>query len=153
MAKARYIVELTSEERYQLKQLISKGRVAAYKQLHGRVLLLADQGPHGGKKMSGTAIAHALNCGKVTVERIRKRFVMEGFEAALGRKNRTNYEYKLDGKDEAHLIALACSKPPKGHKSWTLRLLADKMVELKFADSLSYQTVRRTLKKTSLNRG
>ena len=83
MAKARYIVELTSEERYQLKQLISKGRVAAYKQLHGRVLLLADQGPHGGKKMSGTAIAHALNCGKVTVERIRKRFVERGLERAI----------------------------------------------------------------------
>jgi len=153
MAKARYIVELTTEEREQIKQLISKGRVAAYKQLHARILLLADEGTDGGKKMSNTAIAQALNCGKATVERICKRFVMEGFVAALGRKNRTNYQYKLDGKDEAHLIALACSKPPKGHKNWTLRLLADKMVELRFADSLSYQTVRRTLKKTNLSLG
>ena len=153
MAKIRYVVELTSEERNQLKQLLSKGRLAAYKQLHGRILLLADQGPYGGEKMSDTAIARALDCGQATVERIRKRLVMEGFEAALGRKHRTNYEYKLDGKDEAHLIALACSKPPKGHNRWTLRLLADKMVELEYVDSLSYQTVRRTLKKTNLSLG
>jgi transposase len=144
MAKIRYVVD---------KQLLSKGRVAAYKQLHGRILLLADQGPHGGEKMSDTAIARALDCGQATVERIRKRFVMEGFEAELGRKHRTNYEYKLDGKDEAHLIALACGKPPKGYNRWTLRLLADKMVELEYVDSLSYQTVRRTLKKTNLSLG
>lgn len=153
MAKIRYIVELTSEERNQLKQLLSKGRTAAYKQLHGRILLLADKGPHSGQKMSDTAIARALDCGQATVERIRKRFVIDGFETALGRKHRTNYEYKLDGKDEAHLVALACSKPPKGHNRWTLRLLADKMVELEYVDSLSYQTVRRTLKKTNLSLG
>ena len=153
MTKIRYIVELTSEERNQLKQLLSKGRLAAYKQLHGRILLLANQGPLGGEKMSDTAIARALDCGQATVERIRKRFVIDGFEAALGRKHRTNYEYKLDGKDEAHLITLACSKPPKGYNRWTLRLLADKMVELEYVDSLSYQTVRRTLKKTNLSLG
>ena len=106
-----------------------------------------------GLLLCAAAIARALDCGQATVERIRKRFVMEGFEAALGRKHRTNYEYKLDGKDEAHLIALACGKPPKGYNRWTLRLLADKMVELEYVDSLSYQTVRRTLKKTNLSLG
>ncbi len=151
--EAKYVVELTSEERSQIKRMLSKGKAAAYKQRHGRILLLTDQGPHGGKKMSDPAIAQALACGQATVERIRKRFVLEGFEVALGRKNRTNYRRKIDGKAEAHLIALICSKVPDGYDHWTLRLLADKLVELKIVDSCGKDTVRRTLKKTNLSLG
>jgi len=151
--EAKYVVELTSEERSLIKQMISKGKAAAYKQRHGRILLLTDQGPHGGKKMSDTAIAQVLDCGQATVERIRKSFVLDDFEVALGRKNRTNYHHKIDGKAEAHLIALTCSKAPDGYDRWTLRLLADKLVELKIVDSCGKDTVHRTLKKTNLSLG
>ena len=153
MAKERYIVELTSEERNQLEQLLRKGKVAAYRQRHARILLLADQGPSIKSTMSDSAIAQAVNCGMATIERIRKRFVLEDFEAALGRKNRTNYPRQIDGDAEAHLIALACSAPPQGHERWTLRLLADKMVELKVVEHCSKDTVHRTLKKTNLSLG
>jgi transposase len=149
MSKARYIVELTSEERNQLEHLLRKGKVAAYKQRHARILLLADQGASIKKTMSDSAIAKAVNCGLATVERIRKRFVIEGFEAALGRKNRTNYSRQIDGDAEAHLIALAWSDPPEGRERWTLRLLADKMVELEVVEHCSKDTVHRTLKKTN----
>ena len=151
--EVKYIVELTSEERSLIKRMLSKGKAAAYKQRHGRILLLTDQGPHGGKKMSDPAIAQALVCGQATVERIRKRFVLDGFEVALSRKNRTNYRRKIDGKAEAHLIALTCSKVPDGYDHWTLRLLADKLVELKIVDSCGKDTVHRTLKKTNLSLG
>ncbi len=151
--EAKYVVELTGEERSQIKRMLSKGKAVAYKQRHGRILLLTDQGPYGGKKMSDTAIAQALACGQATVERIRKRFVLEGFEVVLSRKNRTNYLRKIDGKAEAHLIALACSKAPEGYDRWTLRLLADKLVELKIVDSCGKDTIRRTLKKTNLSLG
>ena len=151
--EAKYVVELTSEERSLIKQMLSKGKAAAYKQRHGRILLLTDQGPHGGKKMSDTAIAQVLDCGQATVERIRKSFVLEDFEVALGRKNRTNYPRKIDGKAEAHLIALTCSKAPDGYDRWTLRLLADKLVELKIVDFCGKDTVHRTLKKTNLSLG
>lgn len=151
--EAKYIVELTNEERSLIKRMLSKGKAAAYKQRHGRILLLTDQGSHGGKKMSDTAIAQVLACGQATVERIRKCFVLDGFEIALGRKNRTNYQRKIDGKAEAHLIALTCSKVPDGYDRWTLRLLADKLVELKIVDSCGKDTVHRTLKKTNLSLG
>ena len=151
--EAKYVVELTSEERSLIKQMLSKGKAAAYKQRHGRILLLTDQGPHGGKKMSDTAISQVLDCGQATVERIRKSFVLEDFEAALSRKNRTNYPRKIDGKAEAHLIALTCSKAPDGYDRWTLRLLADKLVELKIVDFCGKDTVHRTLKKTNLSLG
>jgi transposase len=153
MAKARYIVELTSEERSELQQLLRKGKVAAYKQRHARILLLADQGPSGKGRMSNSAIAKTVNCGTATVERIGKRFVLEGFQAALGRKNRTNYPRQIDGDAEAHLIALACSSPPEGRQRWTLRLLADKMVELQVVEHCSKDTIHRTLKKTNLSLG
>jgi len=153
MAKAHYIVELTSEERSQLEQLLRKGKVAAYKQRHARILLLADQSPSIKGRMSDSAIAEAVNCGMVTVERVRKRFVLGGFEAALGRENRTNYPRQIDGDAEAHLIALACSDPPDGRERWTLRLLADKMVELEVVEHCSKDTVHRTLKKTNLSLG
>jgi len=153
MANKRYIIELTSEERKQLKKLIRTGKTAAYKQRHARILLLADEVSHG-EHMTDEQIAKAVNCGVATIERLRKRFVEEGLEAALERhKSRRRYESKLDGDGQAHLIALACAEPPDGCKRWTLRLLADRMVELEYVDSLSYQTVRRTLKKTNLNLG
>ena len=153
MPAKNYIVELTGEERNQLKRLINTGKVAAYRQRHARILLLADQGPQGAK-MIDDDIAKAANCGRATVERVRKRFVEEGLQAALGRhKSTRQYQRKLDGDCEAHLIALACSKPPEGYNRWTLRLLADRMVVLEYVDSLSYQTVRRTLKKTNLSLG
>jgi transposase len=153
MAKARYTVELTSEERGQLEQMLRKGKVAAYKQRHARILLLADQSPSVRAKMSDSAIAKAVNCGSATVGRIRRRFVLEGFEAALGRENRTNYPRRIDGEGEARLIALACSDPPGGYQRWTLRLLAEKMVELEVVEHCSKDTVHRTLKKTNLSPG
>jgi transposase len=104
--------------------------------------------------MTDEQIAKAVGCGTATVERLRRRLVEEGFEAALERhKSSRRYERKLDGDGEAHLIALACGEPPDGYKRWTLRLLADRMVEIEYVDSLSYQTVRRTLKKTNLSLG
>jgi transposase len=153
VAKKYFIVELTSEEREGLKGLINKGKGAAYRQRHARILLLADTGPDGAG-MTDEQIARAVSCGEATVERLRKRFVEEGFEAALERhKFRRRYEHKLDGDTEAHLVALACGEPPKGRTRWTLRLLAEAMVELDYVETLSYQTVRRTLKKTRLSRG
>jgi transposase len=153
MPKKTYIVEMTSEETSHLKRMINTGRTAAYKQRNARILLLADQNTKAAA-MKDDDIAKAVGCGRVTVERIRKRFVEEGLQGALARhKSRRQYQRKLDGKGEAHLIALACSEPPEGEKRWTLRLLADRMVALEYVDSLSYQTVRRTLKKTNLSLG
>jgi len=153
MPKKTYIVELTTKERNQLKRMINVGRTAAYRQRHARILLLADQGSKA-PAMKDDDIAKVVGCGRVTVERIRKRFVEEGLQEALARhKSHRQYERKLDGEGEAHLIALACSEPPEGQKHWTLRLLADRMVALEYVDSLSYQTVRRTLKKTNLSLG
>jgi transposase len=152
MPSKRYIVELTSQERKCLKKLISTGKTAAYRQRHARILLLADE--KGRDAMTDEQIGGAASCGVATVERLRKRFVEEGLEASLARhKSRRQYERKLDGEQEAHLIALACGDPPDGYQRWSLRLLADRMVELDCVDSLSYQTVRRTLKKTNLSPG
>ncbi len=153
MPSKRYVVELTNQERKALKKLISTGKAAAYRQRHARILLLADENsPHG--PMTDEQIARAVSCGVATVERLRKRFVEEGLEASLTRrKSWRRYQRKLDGQREAHLIALACGDPPEGYQRWSLRLLADRMVELNYVDSLSYQTVRRTLKKTSLSPG
>ena len=153
MTKARYIVKLTKQERSRLEQLLQKGRVAAYKQRHARILLLVDQARRTGEQMSDLAVAKAVNCGRATVERIRKRFVLAGFASALGRKNRSNYRHQIDKRAEARLIALACSKAPQGHKRWTLRLLADKMMELKIVEHCSKDTIRRALKKTNLSLG
>jgi transposase len=153
MANANYIVELTSEERVLLEQLLRKGKVAAYKQLHARILLLADQGRYSKGKMSDSAIGKAVNCGRATVERIRRRFVLEGIESAMSRKRRNNYSRQIDGDAEAHLIALACSEAPRGYTRWTLRLLADKMVELNVVEHCSKDTVHRALKKTNLSLG
>jgi hypothetical protein len=143
----RYPVVLTDSERDCLKCLIAAGTAPARKLAHARILLKADEG------WPDARIVDAVEISQPTISRVRKQFVEEGIEAALSRRTtRRVYRPKLDGAREARLIALACSKPPEGQKGWTLRLLADKAVELEIADSLSYQTVRRTLKKTRSSR-
>ena len=121
----RYRVRLSEEEQQGLRSLVSKGRAAAYKQTHARILLLCDENQADGA-MKDEEIARALKLGTATVERVRRRGVEEGLEAALGRRQQLNRrQRKLDGAGEAHLIALACSQPPEGRAGWTLRLLAD----------------------------
>jgi len=149
MAK-RYRVTLTQSERQQLQQLISCGKAAARRLAHARILLQADESDDGGPRRTDEQIASALNTATRTVERVRERFVEQGLEAALlPRPSKRLYARKLDGRQEAKLIALACGKPPAGKRRWTLRLLANEMVELDVVDSLSHETVRQTLKKTS----
>ena len=149
----KYRVELTEEERGQLKALVSKGRAAAYRQSHARILLLSDESQVDGPMMD-REIARALQVGTATVERVRRRCVEEGVEAALGRRQQLKRRPKrLDGTGEAHLIALACSKPPEGRVSWTLQLLADGLVEREIVASISADTVGRTLKKTNSSPG
>jgi transposase len=148
----KYVVELTTEERRQLEELVKKGKVAGYKTRHAQMLLKADQGKQG-PGWPDKQIAEAFGAHLTTVERLRKRLVEEGLEAALERHKRQNYTHKLDGDAEARLIAIACSQPPEGRNEWTLRLLADRLVELSVVDSLSHMTVSRTLKKTSSSLG
>jgi transposase len=149
----RYRITLTVSERSELRKLVSVGKSAAQKLVRARILLLADQA-EGGPSKSDPEIIEALGCSRSSVERMRKRFVEEGLEASLGPKpSQRVYERKLDGKAEAHLIALACGAPPEGRSRWTLRLLSNEMVVLEHVESLSYETVRRTLKKTNSSLG
>jgi transposase len=143
----KYIVRLTEQEREQLEALIRKGTSAAYKIKHANILLKADA---DGAAWSDEAIAAAFSVHTRTVAGIRERFVEQGLEAALTRKKqeRPSQQSLFDGEAEAHLIALRCAEPPAGHARWTLRLLADKVVELDIVASASHETVRRTLKKT-----
>jgi len=151
--KKKYIVELTEQERQALQQIVTAGKTTARKLTHARILLKADSSP-AGPSWQDSRISQALDVGRATIERARKRFVEEGLEVALNnRKPNRQYQRKLDGDGEAHLIALVCSQTPQGYQRWTLQLLADRMVELSYVDSLSYETVRRTLKKTSLSPG
>jgi transposase len=154
MPTKRYLVELTPEERQQLAQLVSSGKRSARTITRARILLMADQAP-GGPAWHDDRIAEALGCGRRTVGRVRQRLVEEGLEAALSHRpqQRPSAAPKLDGAGEARLIALACSQPPDGRDGWTLQLLADKLVELRVVDSVSYETVRRVLKKTRSSRG
>ena len=151
--KKKYIVTLTSDERTTLQAMLSRGKAAARKLMHARILLKADA-TSGGPAWGDDAIAQGLEVGRATVERVRKEFVEQGFDAALERRSpRRQYLRKLDGDGEAHLIALACSKAPEGRSRWTLRLLAQRMVALEQVDHLSHETVREVLKKTNLNLG
>ncbi len=144
-----YRVTLTESERQTLRDLISTGKGAARRLAHARILLKADQHPDG-PAWTDDAIAEAVEISRPTVERVRQRFVEEGLDAALDpRRAKKPRPRKIDGQQEARLIALTCSPPPAGQVRWTLRLLAAKMVELECLDSLSYETVRRTLKKTN----
>jgi transposase len=145
----KYIVTLTDDERAELTELARCGKAAAYKITHARVLLKADAAP-AGPGWPDERIAEALDVGTATVERLRRRFVEEGLQAALSRKKQLNRKPPvLDGAAEARLVALACSAPPLGRACWTLRLLADRLVELEVVPAVSYETVRRTLQKTS----
>jgi transposase len=149
----RQIVRLTQDEGAHLVRLISAGQAPARKLTHARILLKADQGPDG-PGCTDEEIVEALAVGEVTVWRVRKRYVEEGLEAALNHRHPKNHRpRRLDGDQEAHLIALACSEPPEGRDRWTLRLLAGRMVELEYTERVSYETVRVTLKKTHSSRG
>jgi transposase len=151
--KKKYIVTLTEVERKILQAMLSRGKAASRKLVHARILLKADISPSG-PGWNDDQIAEGLEVGRATVERVRKEFVEEGMEAALDRrKTRRQYMRSLNGDGEAQLIALACQKAPEGRSRWTLRLLADRMVRLEHVEQLSYQTVRRTLKKTNLSLG
>jgi transposase len=146
-------VTLTQEQRKELLQMISSGTAAAHSLTHARILLKADEGDLG-PAWTDEAIADALETSVPTIERVRARFAKEGLQAALRRRtSRRQYARKLDGAQEAHLIALACSEPPTGQGRWSLRLLANRMVELEHVDTLSHETVRRQLKKTNSSRG
>lgn len=143
-----YIVRLTNEEREYLEEVVSKGKAAAYRIKHANVLLKIDA---DGPGWSDEEAADAFGCHPNTSRNMRQRFVEQGFEAALERKKRANppTERKLDGEAEARLIAISCSKPAEGRSRWTLKMLADELVTLEVVDSISDQTVRRTLKKTN----
>lgn len=147
----KYIVRLLEEERTQLQELVRKGKAAAYKIRHAHILLKADA---DGPGWPDEEIAEALECHVKSIPAIRERFVLEGMDAAVGRKalKHPPREKILDGQKEAHLIALSCGKPPEGFGRWSLRLLADKMVELEIVEDISYETVRQSLKKTNLSR-
>lgn len=151
--EAKYVVRLEADERLSLETLIGQKRVAADKALRARMLLKADVGG-GGPGWSDVRIAEAFGVGESTVHRLRQRLVEEGLDAALSRKKRTDVrERKLDGAKEARLVAVACGAPPKGRARWTLKLLADRLVELEVVESISDETVRKTLKKTISSRG
>lgn len=148
-----YKVTLTQEERDYLKELIRSGKYKNTKLRRAQILLGADES-EGGKQMTDEAITKSYDCGLRTVERLRERFVKDGFEIALNGKPRpVNREKIFDGRVESQLLALRCSDVPPGNNSWTLRLLADKMVELEYVEQMSYESVRRILKKHQSNLG
>ena len=150
---AKYKVTLTDKEREELTALVSKGKAAARKLTHARILLKADASPAGPNWLD-EQITAALDVGRTTVYRVRQAFVEVGPDAALNAKRPTGRQYrKLDGAQEARLVALACSAPPQGRQRWTLQLLAGKFVELKGVDSIGHECVRTTLKKTNLSLG
>lgn len=146
----KYVVRLTSQERERLSRLIASGKGLARMFARARILLKADVGRHG-PAWPDAKISEALEVTVQTVERVRRQLVEEGFEAVLRRHpyRQKVSRRKVDGEAEAHLVALTCSEPPRGRARWSLRLLADRMVELGYVESVSHETVRRTLKKTS----
>jgi hypothetical protein len=149
----KYMVRLNTEEREQLVALVTTGRAAAVKLLHARIRLKADVDA-GGRRWTDADMAEALDTSAATVHRVRQAWVEAGMETALSRKRPTGRQYrKLDGVQEAQLIAVACSAPPDGRVRWTLRLLADKLVERDSVDTISAACVRATRKKTHANRG
>ncbi len=145
----KYIVTLAKEEREALDALTSKGKHQSQKILNALVLLGCDEGEYQMKRLTNEVMASALNISMRKIDRVKKRFVEEGIEIALnGRKGSRTYAKKADGDFEAHLVALSCGAPPEGFARWSLRLLADKVVELEYIDSVSHETVRHILKKT-----
>jgi transposase len=145
--EAKYVVRLTEDERQSLQGLVSGKRIAADRALRARILLKADL---DGDAWSDTEIADAFEVGLSTIHRLRQRLVEDGLEAALSRRPMSSKRpTKLDGAQEARLIAIACGPAPEGRARWTLRLLADKLIELEVVDSIGTEAVRQTLKKTS----
>ncbi len=148
----KYTIHLSKSEREELMGIISKGSHTSQTFRSAYILLNCDEGKYA-EQITNEQISKVLKVGMRTIDRVKKRFVEEGMESTLERKPPSRfYDVKVDGDVEARLVTLCCSEPPKGYARWSLRLLADKMVELKYAESISYETVRRALKKTSLNR-
>ena len=153
MPTKKYRIRLTTDEQQELKALVSRGRTVAYKQTHARILLMSDEAREDGG-MKDADISGALGVGLSMVERVRRRCVEEGIESALNRKKQLRRRQKtLDGEREARLIAMACGEPPEGRASWTLKLLADQLVECEIVETISTETVRQVLKKTNSSRG
>jgi transposase len=146
MAKKKYVVDLSAEERHPLEQLLQRGKSSARKLTRARILLQADEG------LTDEEIVTALAVSIATVERTRQRFVEANLEA-LNERPRPGGQCKLSGKQEAHLIAVACTPAPSGHTRWTLQLLVEQVVALGFAESIARETVRQVLKKTPSSRG
>lgn len=150
----KYKVTLTKEERQELEGLCCKGSHKSQKVLNALILLNCDEGDYQARRRQNEVIAEVLRISERKIERVKKRFVEEGFEAALnGRRRERAYGKRADGDFEARLVALSCTKPPEGFARWSLRLLADRVVELEYIDSVSHETVRRVLKKTKSSRG
>ena len=151
MPNILYKVSLTQEERTELEEITTRGNHNSQKVLNALILLGVDEGEFNKeKKKTAARLAEGLPVSTRKVERVKKRFVEFGLDAALNKRKADRQRFrKIDGDVEAHLVALSCSEPPEGHVRWTLRLLADKLVELEYVESISYETVRRTLKKTN----
>lgn len=150
----KYKVTLTTEERQELRSIIQKGKHRSQKVLNSLILLNCDEGLYQVRRSKNEEIANILQISMRKIDRIKKCFVEQGLEVALnGTKGQRTYEKKADGDFEAHLIALSCGEPPEGFARWSLRLLADKVVELNYVDNISHETIRRVLKKTKLNLG
>jgi transposase len=151
MPKIRYKVSLSREEREDLVLLTKNGKRSSRKVIHALILLNVDEGEFTDrKKRTSKDIAEFLQTGERTIDRIKKRFVEDGLQAALEDKpSEREYKYKIDGEAEAHIIALSCGEAPEGFTRWSLRMLAEKAVELKYLDSVSHETIRRVLKKTN----
>lgn len=150
----KYTVTMTQTEREELEDIVYKGKHRSQKVLNALILLNCDEGPFQTNRNINEDIAKVLQISMRKIDRVKKAFVEQGFDVALdGTRGQRVYERVADGEVEAHLIALSCSKPPEGYARWSLRLLADKVVELNYVDHMSHETVRRVLKKTKLNRG
>jgi len=150
----KYIVTLTKDERKYLGVLASKGKHRSQKILNGLILLGCDEGEFQKKRSTNKEISKVLNISMKKIDRVKKRFVEDGLDITLnGRKGSRIYIKKVDGDFEAHLVALSCSEPPAGFARWSLRLLADKVIELDYIDNISHETIRQVLKKTKLNLG
>jgi DNA-binding MarR family transcriptional regulator len=150
----KYIVTLTADERKKLTEITSKGKHKSQKVINALILLGCDEGEFQKKRFSNKEIARVLNISMKKIDRVKKKFVEEDFDIALeGKKSSRVYKKIADGDFEAHLVALSCSEAPKGFARWSLRLLADKAVELEYIDKVSHETVRRVLKKMKLNLG
>lgn len=149
----RFKVTLTIEEREQLKNILNKGKHSSLQFKNACILLNVDEGPYG-EKVTNAQIAQVLQVNTKTIERLKQRFVEDGFDACIDRKAYPDVKVsKADGEFEAHLVAISCSKAPEGFTRWSLRMLAEKMVELEYADKISHETIRTVLKKTKLSRG